>query len=80
MKFYCGQDIEVSTTANGTDLIVYYTEYNENGEVGNREVELFYIGSALYSDFYQAKSGEKAEYDLELKLSHFNNSIGGTCY
>jgi hypothetical protein len=79
-KFYCGRDIEVSTVDNGAGLVVYFTEYNVEGEVGERQVELFYSGSALYSDNYQAKTGEKAEYDLELKLHDFRNGVGGICY
>mgnify|MGYP000929588644 CR=1 FL=1 len=59
---------------------VTYTEYNSEGEVGEETVELFYTGSALFSDFYQAGTGEKAEYDPELKLSGFGSGVGGTCY
>ncbi len=43
-------------------------------------VELFYSGSALFSDFYQAKTGEKAEYNPELQQYDFNGSVGGVCY
>jgi hypothetical protein len=33
----------------------------------------------MFSDHYRAKTGEKAEYDGELKLDDFGGGVGVTC-
>jgi hypothetical protein len=79
-RFYCGAtDVEVTTASSGASIVINYFEYDVDGMAVTKTVELFYSGSALFSDYYQAKTAEIAEYDGELKLDDFGGGVGGTC-
>jgi hypothetical protein len=79
-RLYCGAtDVEVSTAVGGASMIVNYNEYRGDNIAETKSIELFYFGSAMFSDHYRAKTGETAEYDGELKLENFGGGVGGTC-